>query len=134
MCETTGRGCRYFRSTLRQLLFLAALRCCQSDAVVRAWYQQRGSYKANLKTKALVAVMRKLVRALWCMGHDVEQPKAFDSHLLFDIRRLELQPRDATRSSRGVNAPQHFPSPAQTGKRTGRNPRPRKPSAVEAHP
>jgi transposase len=120
---------------VRQLMYLAALRCCQTDETVRAWYQQRKSYEASIKIKAVVAVMRKLVRALWCMGHDVEHPKAFDSHLLFDIRRLKLQPRDATRSSHGVNAPPPCSaSPAQTGKRSGRISQPQRTSTVEAQP
>jgi transposase len=120
---------------VRQLLYLAALRCCQSDDTVRAWYQQRKGYKADIKMKAVVAVMRKLVRALWSMGHDVEHAKAFDSHLLFDIRRLRIEPRAATRSSHGANAPPQSSSCAgRTGKRTGRVPQPTTPSALEAHP
>jgi len=114
---------------VRQLLYLAALRLCESDETVRAWYQQRASYKANTKTKAVVAVMRKLVRAVWSMTHDVEHPKAFDSRRLFDTRRL------STHSSRVANElPQSSCPPAQTSKRTGRNLRSRKPSALEAHP
>jgi transposase len=119
---------------VRQLLYLAALRCCQSNETVRAWYQQRGGYKANVKMKAVVAVMRKLVRALWSMGHDREHPKAFDSHLLFDMRRLPIQSAGPRPSSQGTNAPQFSRSSGQAGKRTGRVPQPKKPSAVEAHP
>jgi transposase len=119
---------------VRQLLYLAALRCCESNETVRAWYQQRGSYKADIKIKAVVAVMRKLVRALWCMGHDVEHAKAFDSHLLFDIRRLPIQQQVPTRSSQGAEAsPRSSCLPGQTGNRTGRTSRSRNPSAVEVH-
>jgi hypothetical protein len=38
--------------------------------------------------KAVIAVVRKMVRAPWCMGHDPTNPKAFDSAQLFDARRL----------------------------------------------
>ena len=73
-------------SRSRRYLYLAALRLVKSDPVVRAWYQARSSYKANHKLKAVVAVMRKLARALvhLARGH------RFDARKLFDCRRLQL--------------------------------------------
>lgn len=114
---------------VRQLLYLAALRCCESNETVRAWYQQRASYKADMKIKAVVAVMRKLVRALWCMGHDVEHPRAFDARLLFDTSRLRTEQRCPTSPSRATSC-----ASGQSGNRTGRNSQSRNPSAAEVHP
>ena len=53
---------------------------------MRAWYEakvQRDGGK--LKMKAVIAVMRKLARALWWVGRG----EAFDAHKLFDSRRLQ---------------------------------------------
>ena len=121
---------------VRQLLYLAALRCCQSDEIIRAWYEQRAAYKAEIKMKAVVAVMRKLVRALWCMGHDVEHPKAFDSRLLFDVRRLRIEQQSPEYSPHGGATPptRSSRSSGQAGTRTGCIRQPKKPSAVEVHP
>jgi transposase len=73
----------------RRYLYLAALRLIQKkrgDKVVRAWYLRKvmrdgGRYKK----KAVVALMRKLALALWHVG----QGEVFDSHRLFDARRLK---------------------------------------------
>jgi transposase len=74
---------------VRQLLYLAALRVIQSDPVVAAWYRARKSYGGDSgKMKAVVAVMRKLVRALW----HVARGATFDASKLFDTRRLDLTP------------------------------------------
>ncbi|MEY4576330.1 MAG: hypothetical protein RL701_1033 [Pseudomonadota bacterium] len=71
---------------VRKYLFLAAMRLIQTDAVAKAWYQARRSFKAEQKAKALIAVERKLCRALFhvAAGHD------FDASKLFDTRRLPL--------------------------------------------
>ena len=73
-------------STPRQYLYLATLRLIKDDALVRAWYEakvQRDGGK--LKRKALIAVMRKLARALWWVGRG----EPFDAYKLFDARRLQ---------------------------------------------
>jgi transposase len=127
---------------VRQLLYLAALRLCRSDAVVRAWYHQRGGHKANAKTKAVVAVMRKLVRALWCMGRDVQDLREFDSLKLFDSRRLGIgqhSTESASSLSQSADAsPQAASSSkscsAQTKTRIDRSPLQRKPSGAEDRP
>ena len=71
---------------VRQLLYLAALRLIKSDPVVLAWYRARGAYQREAKMAAVVAVMRKLARALW----HVARGNAFDAYKLFDARRLDL--------------------------------------------
>lgn len=70
----------------RKYLFLAALRLIQSDPICRAWYETRRAHRRGEKLKAVVALMRKLARALWHVGHG--QP--FDAAKLFDTRRLAV--------------------------------------------
>jgi transposase len=70
----------------RQYLFLAALRLLQTDPLVRAWYDKKVARDGGVKLKAVVALMRKLIRALWHVGHGA----AFDSRLLFDANRLTV--------------------------------------------
>jgi transposase len=69
---------------VRQLLYLAALRFVQADELALAWYQARTAYKGGVKVKAMVAVMRKLLRAVF----HVARGERFDSAKLFDARRL----------------------------------------------
>lgn len=72
---------------VRQLLYLAALRLLNHDPIVLAWYRARRSYGGESgKKKAVVAVMRKLARALWHVGRGA----TFDATKLFDVRRLDL--------------------------------------------
>jgi transposase len=80
----TKRG----NSMTRRLLFLAAMRKVKDDPIVRAWYERRVQQEGGNKLKGLVAVMRKLLRALWHLG---VHGGAFDARRLFDVRRLELQ-------------------------------------------
>lgn len=69
----------------RQYLYLASLRLIKDDSVVRSWYEAKVQRQGGkLKKKAVVAVMRKLTRALWW----VAQGEAFAVHKLFDMRRL----------------------------------------------
>lgn len=74
-------------SYARTLLFLAALRLIKSDAVVKAWYERRLERNGDIAMKAIVAVMRKLTRALWAMSHNEQD---FDSTRLFDVTDLGL--------------------------------------------
>lgn len=79
----TKRGPR----RLRQYLYLAVLRWIQKDPVARAWYDLKVQRDGGrVKAKAIVALMRKLLRGLWW----VARGEAFDSTKLFDIRRLSL--------------------------------------------
>ena len=81
--KITKRGpsvCRYY-------LYLAALRLIQDDPVVRAWYDKKvGRDGGRVKNKAVIAVMRKLVKGLW----HVARGESFDSRLLFDTSKLNL--------------------------------------------
>ena len=84
---------------VRQLMFMAALRLLKNDPVVLAWYRARGCYKSGLKIKAVVAVMRKLVRALW----HVARGETFCAEKLFDTRRLDLSTGPSNRVSTSIN-------------------------------
>jgi len=81
--KITKRGpsvCRYY-------LYLAALRLIQDDAVVRAWYDKKVARDGGkTKNKAVIAVLRKLVKGLWHVGRG----EPFDSRLLFDTNKLDL--------------------------------------------
>ena len=69
----------------RQYLYLASLRMIKDEPVVRSWYEAKVQRQGGqLKKKAVVAVMRKLTRALWW----VAQGQSFAVHKLFDMRRL----------------------------------------------
>lgn len=73
---------------LRQLLFFAAMRLIEENAIVRAWYQRKVEREAGkAKVKAITAVMRKLARALW----HVARGQPFEAEKLFDTRRLKLE-------------------------------------------
>ncbi len=71
---------------VRKYLFLAALRLIQTDPICRAWYEARHAHRRGEKLKAVIALMRKLARALWHVGDG--QP--FDAAKLFDTRRLRV--------------------------------------------
>ena len=71
----------------RRFLYLAVLRLIQSDPVVRAWYAKKVTRQGETrKRKAVVAVMRKLVLALW----HVAKGELFDASRLYDANRLKL--------------------------------------------
>jgi transposase len=72
---------------VRQALYLFALRMLKGSAAVRAWYQRRRGYTEESKQRAVVAVMRKLVRAMF----HIARGDAFDASKLFDLRRLDLE-------------------------------------------
>jgi hypothetical protein len=62
-------------------------RWIQHDPVARAWYAKKVKRQGGqFKSKAVVALMRKLTLALWHVAKGSE----FDSTLLFDTRRLKL--------------------------------------------
>lgn len=81
--KITKRGsnvCRYY-------LYLAALRLIQDDPVVRAWYDKKVARDGGrMKNKAVIAVVRKLVKGLW----HVARGEPFDARLLFDTSKLDL--------------------------------------------
>ncbi len=111
---------------VRQVLYLFALRMIKESAAVRAWYKRRGGYTDSSKQRAVVAVMRKLVRALF----HVARGNAFDASKLFDLRRLDLeaQPAAAPGSTETPDAaatpkalhPRTTPRPIARGRRRAR--------------
>jgi len=78
---------------VRQYLYLAALRFIFKNDIARRWYQARAAYRSERKMKAVVALMRKLARA---MVH-VARGDAFDATKLFDVRRLAPSASNAPR-------------------------------------
>jgi len=73
--------------TARMHLYMAALRLIQSNAIVKAWYAKKVARDGDrTKINAVVALMRKLVLALW----HVARGATFDAARLFDARRLDL--------------------------------------------
>ena len=77
---------------VRSQLFLLACRMVQSGRpgcrYTRAWYQERLRRNGGVRLKGLVAVMRKLIRALYHIGRGA----VYDPRKLFDVSRLEVRP------------------------------------------
>jgi transposase len=71
---------------VRRFLYLAAVRLVKNDALIAAWSRAR-SGRGRI---AIVAVMRKLVRALW----HVARGAVFDSSKLVDERALPARELD----------------------------------------
>jgi transposase len=78
-------------AVVRHYLYLASLRLIKNDPRIAVWYRTRAGYRGGHKLVAIVAVMRKLIRALW----HVARGTPFDSSKLIDERAL---PADATSS------------------------------------
>lgn len=73
----------------RRWLFLLALRTVEGNAIVESWYRKKVARDGGkVKMKAIVAVMRKLVRAIWHVGRG----ECFDASKLFDTDLLVLTP------------------------------------------
>ena len=73
-------------SRVRQYLWLAVFRWIQIDPIANAWYQRKKQRDGGRASRAAVALMRKLAKALFHVGRGA----IFDSKKLFDIRRLQL--------------------------------------------
>jgi transposase len=71
----------------RQYLWLAVCRWVRHDRAARAWFERKVARDAGKKAKALVALMRKLARALFHIGRG----DPYDATKLFDLPRLGLQ-------------------------------------------
>lgn len=69
---------------VRHLLYMAALRMLLTCPPAKAWYERRSAYRAGLKKKAVVGLMRKIVRALY----HVARGNTFDPAKLFDSRAV----------------------------------------------
>ena len=70
----------------RRWLYFAVLRLLQKDKIVKCWYDKKVNRDGGLKMKGLVAIMRKLVKALWYVARGEE----FDTGKMFDVRKLNL--------------------------------------------
>jgi transposase len=70
----------------RLYLYFAALRWLYLDPIIQAWYQRKVARDGGLKGKAIVAIMRKLAKALW----HVAQGATFDSRKLFNLKALAM--------------------------------------------
>ena len=73
-------------SRVRQYLWLAVFRWIQTDPIANAWYQRKKQRDGGRASRAAVALMRKLAKALYHVGRGA----TFDSSKLFDVRRLQL--------------------------------------------
>jgi len=73
--KITKRG----SSVARSYLYFAALRLIKNNAVVKAWYLNKIDPRA--KNKTVIAVMRKLSKALWYVGRGDK----FDATKLFTV-------------------------------------------------
>jgi len=73
--KLTKRG----SSKARKYLYFAALRLIQKNPVVKKWYLNKINPKA--KNKTVIAVMRKLSKALW----HVAQGQPFEANKLFSV-------------------------------------------------
>jgi len=93
----------------RMYLYLAAMRLVKNDPLIGAWYRARGGYRADRKLIALVAVMRKLIRALWQVARGAD----FDSTKLVDARALtpECESREITADDTLAAQSSHEASP-----------------------
>lgn len=80
--KITKRG----SAVARSYLYWATLRMIQSSAAFRAWHQRKVERDGGLRSKSIVALMRKLLKGLW----HVARGKPFESHKLFDLERLGL--------------------------------------------
>lgn len=103
---------------VRQVLYLFALRMIKESAAVRAWYKRRRGYTEDSKQRAVVAVMRKLVRALF----HVAKGDAFDASKLFDLRRLKLEAESTATPGPEATAEEAVTTPKGPTRRT--TPRP----------
>jgi hypothetical protein len=77
-------------SRVRQYLWLAVFRWIQTDPIANAWYQRKKRRDGGRASRAAVALMRKLAKALY----HVARGAAFDSSKLFDVSRLQIPKGD----------------------------------------
>lgn len=70
----------------RHYLHFAAMRWVYHDPIVQKWYQAKVQRDGGLTGKAMIAVVRKLTKALWY----VARGEPFDPRKLFNLKQLEL--------------------------------------------
>ena len=92
--KITKRGpgiCRFY-------LYLAVLRLVQWDPIVAAWYRKKVARDGGIKKKAIVALMRKVVAALWHVARGAK----FDSRRLFNTAKLDIDVGAKTKEVRST--------------------------------
>ncbi len=67
-------------SIARRYLYFAALRLIKNDPHVKVWFQKKADPRA--KNKTVIALMRKLAKALWHIGRG----ERFDAHQLLTVK------------------------------------------------
>jgi len=70
----------------RSYLYWATLRLIDQNPVFRAWHTRKVERDGGIRSKSVVALMRKLVKGLW----HVARGEKFDATKLFDTTRLDL--------------------------------------------
>jgi transposase len=103
-------------SQVRQVLYLFALRLIAASPIVRAWYERRQSYSKSSKTKAVVAVMRKLTRALF----HVARGNVFDAEKLFKLELLKIEQTNKPENAQRKIEPRTAPRPITSTRKRGR--------------
>lgn len=71
---------------VRKYQYFVALRWLYKDPVIALWYGNKVRRDGQLKSKAIIAVMRKLALSLWY----VARGDVFDSRKLFNVRTMEM--------------------------------------------
>jgi transposase len=71
-------------SLARFYLYFAALRLIARDPVVKQWYRLKSNRPGAVKNKCVIALMRKLAKALWHSAHGA----AFDTNKLFNLQAV----------------------------------------------
>ena len=71
-------------SVVRFYLYYAALRLLAHDPLVQRWYAAKIARPGAVKGKCVVALMRKLVQALWHVARGAE----FDARKLFNLKAI----------------------------------------------
>jgi hypothetical protein len=61
----------------------------RSDPTARAWYNRKVQHNGGTKLKAVIALMRKLLAALYYIARGAD----YDASKLFDTKRLQLPAR-----------------------------------------
>ncbi len=70
----------------RKYLYLLALRMVLKNQIVKAWFERKVQRDGGKKMKAVIAVMRKVAKALWHVGRGA----TFNAEKLFDMRLLNM--------------------------------------------
>jgi transposase len=73
-------------SIVRKYLYFAVLRIKKENGYFQKWHERKMERDGGKKMRGIIALMRKLAKALWYVG----QGAVFDARLLFDNRILKV--------------------------------------------